>query len=129
MVFLSTHNNKTKQNQPQNPQKGAVYPLPALQALADVVATHPRLLVLSDEIYEYIVYPPAQHHSFAALPGMWPRTLTVNGFSKVAFFCLLLSLFAGLSLSLSRARAARVVIAPHTHSPPPEKKKNPRRTR
>ena len=47
-----------------------------------MVAEHPRLLVLSDEIYEHIVYQPAQHHSFAALPGMWPRTLTVNGFSK-----------------------------------------------
>ena len=47
-----------------------------------MVAEHPRLLVLSDEIYEHIVYQPAQHHSFAALPGMWQRTLTVNGFSK-----------------------------------------------
>lgn len=47
-----------------------------------MVAQHPRLLVLSDEIYEHIIYPPAQHHSFAALPGMWPRTFTVNGFSK-----------------------------------------------
>ena len=43
---------------------------------------HPRLLVLSDEIYEHIMYPPAKHHSFASLPGMWERTLTVNGFSK-----------------------------------------------
>jgi len=55
---------------------------PSLQELAKVVAEHPRLLVLSDEIYEHIVYQPAEHHSFAALPGMWPRTLTVNGFSK-----------------------------------------------
>jgi hypothetical protein len=47
-----------------------------------VVAEHPRLLVLSDEIYEYIVYRPAAHHSFATLPGMHERTLTVNGFSK-----------------------------------------------
>jgi aspartate/glutamate/aspartate-prephenate aminotransferase len=47
-----------------------------------VIRDHPRLLVLSDEIYEYIVYPPAQHHSFGALPGMFERTLTVNGFSK-----------------------------------------------
>jgi aspartate/methionine/tyrosine aminotransferase len=47
------------------------------------VASHPRLLVLSDEIYEAITYPPASHHSFAGLPGMWGRTLTVNGFSKV----------------------------------------------
>ena len=47
-----------------------------------MVAEHPRLLVLSDEIYEHILYPPARHHSFGALPGMWDRTLTVNGFSK-----------------------------------------------
>ena len=54
----------------------------ATQALAEVVAEHPRLLVLADEIYEHIIYPPARHHSFAGLPGMWGRTLTVNGFSK-----------------------------------------------
>ena len=53
-----------------------------MQELAEVVSEHPRLLVLSDEIYEHIVYQPARHHSFGALPGMWPRTLTVNGFSK-----------------------------------------------
>lgn len=66
---------------PSNPT-GAVYPLERLEALSRVVAKHPRLLVLSDEIYEHIVYPPAEHHSFAALPGMFERTLTVNGFSK-----------------------------------------------
>ena len=52
------------------------------QAIAEVVRQHPRLLVLSDEIYEHIVYSPGVHHSFAGLPGMWSRTLTVNGFSK-----------------------------------------------
>ena len=57
-------------------------PWPLTQELAAVVAEHPRLMVLSDEIYEHIIYAPARHHSFAALPGMWPRTLTVNGFSK-----------------------------------------------
>eukprot|EP00878_Enallax_costatus_P027045 GHUV01029077.1.p1 GENE.GHUV01029077.1~~GHUV01029077.1.p1 ORF type:complete len:426 (+),score=84.05 GHUV01029077.1:51-1328(+) len=66
---------------PSNPT-GAVYSLEQLQAIAEVVSRHPRLLVMSDEIYESICYPPAQHHSFAALPGMWERTLTVNGFSK-----------------------------------------------
>jgi aspartate/glutamate/aspartate-prephenate aminotransferase len=66
---------------PSNPT-GAVYPLEALRAIAAVVARHPRLLVMSDEIYEHIIYPPAQHHSFGTLPGMWERTLTVNGFSK-----------------------------------------------
>ena len=53
-----------------------------LEAIAEVVAEHPRLLVLSDEIYEHIIYEPAQHHSFAAISGMYERTMTVNGFSK-----------------------------------------------
>lgn len=44
------------------------------------------LQVLSDEIYEHIIYAPATHTSFASLPGMWDRTLTVNGFSKVHVF-------------------------------------------
>lgn len=42
--------------------------------------------VISDEIYENIIYAPATHTSFAALPGMWDRTLTVNGFSKVSLY-------------------------------------------
>ena len=42
--------------------------------------------VISDEIYEHIIYAPATHTSFASLPGMWDRTLTVNGFSKVSLW-------------------------------------------
>ena len=67
---------------PSNPT-GSVYTLERLEAIAEIVAKHPRLLVVSDEIYEHIIYEPAKHYSFAALPGMWERTLTVNGFSKV----------------------------------------------
>lgn len=67
---------------PSNPT-GSVYPKKLLEEIADLVRKHPRLLVLSDEIYEHIIYPPAKHTSFASLPGMWDRTLTVNGFSKV----------------------------------------------
>ena len=66
---------------PSNPS-GAVYPRGRLEELAAVVARHPRLLVLSDEIYEYICYPTAEHVAFGSLPGMKERTLTVNGFSK-----------------------------------------------
>nr|CAD1832806.1 unnamed protein product [Ananas comosus var. bracteatus] len=58
---------------PSNPT-GSVYPKELLEEIADIV--------LSDEIYEHIIYPPAKHTSFASLPGMWERTLTVNGFSK-----------------------------------------------
>lgn len=66
---------------PSNPT-GSVYPKELLEQIAKIVAQHPRLLVLSDEIYEHIIYAPATHTSFASLPGMWGRTLTVNGFSK-----------------------------------------------
>ncbi|XP_039122932.1 LOW QUALITY PROTEIN: bifunctional aspartate aminotransferase and glutamate/aspartate-prephenate aminotransferase [Dioscorea cayenensis subsp. rotundata] len=66
---------------PSNPT-GSVYPKELLDQIADIVRKHPRLLVLSDEIYEHIIYQPAKHTSFASLPGMWERTLTVNGFSK-----------------------------------------------
>nr|BAB86539.1 putative aspartate aminotransferase [Oryza sativa Japonica Group] len=66
---------------PSNPT-GSVYPKELLEEIADIVKKYPRLLVLSDEIYEHIIYQPAKHTSFASLPGMWDRTLTVNGFSK-----------------------------------------------
>ncbi|KAJ0972040.1 hypothetical protein J5N97_019999 [Dioscorea zingiberensis] len=66
---------------PSNPT-GSVYPKELLEEIADIVREHPRLLVLSDEIYEHIIYHPAKHTSFASLPGMWERTFTVNGFSK-----------------------------------------------
>lgn len=66
---------------PSNPS-GAVYSGSELGAIADVVREHPRLLVVADEIYEHIMYPPHKHVSFAALPQMWERTFTVNGMSK-----------------------------------------------
>ncbi|KMZ68977.1 Bifunctional aspartate aminotransferase and glutamate/aspartate-prephenateaminotransferase [Zostera marina] len=66
---------------PSNPT-GSVYPKELLEKIADLVRNYPRLLVISDEIYEHIIYPPAKHTSFASFPGMWERTLTVNGFSK-----------------------------------------------
>ncbi|MEK7862590.1 MAG: aminotransferase class I/II-fold pyridoxal phosphate-dependent enzyme, partial [Chloroflexota bacterium] len=41
------------------------------------------LFVMSDEIYEKLVFDGHKHHSIASFPGMWERTLTVNGFSKI----------------------------------------------
>ncbi|MBL8908490.1 MAG: pyridoxal phosphate-dependent aminotransferase [Rhizobiales bacterium] len=67
-------------NSPNNPT-GAVWTKAELQALADVVSQHPRLMVLSDEMYEYIIFE-GEAISFGALPGMLERTITVNGFSK-----------------------------------------------
>jgi aminotransferase len=60
---------------------GAVQPRADLERIADLAIKH-DLLVVSDELYEKIIFGPAQHFSIASLPGMWERTLTVNGFSK-----------------------------------------------
>ena len=67
-------------NSPSNPS-GAVWTRDELQALADLVQSHPRCLVMSDEIYEYIWFED-QPLSMAALPGMYERTITINGMSK-----------------------------------------------
>ncbi len=65
---------------PCNPS-GAVYTKDELEALAAVVRKHPRMMVMSDEIYEYIIFGKP-HVSFGALEGMRDRTITINGFSK-----------------------------------------------
>ncbi|MCA3556587.1 pyridoxal phosphate-dependent aminotransferase [Aestuariivirga sp.] len=67
-------------NSPSNPS-GAVWSKAELDELAAVVRQHPRLMVMSDEIYEYIIFD-GEMQSFGALPGMRERTITVNGFSK-----------------------------------------------
>ena len=67
-------------NSPANPT-GAVWSRAELEALAEVVRKHPRLMVLSDEIYEYILFD-GQMVSFGTLPDMAERTITLNGFSK-----------------------------------------------
>jgi aspartate/methionine/tyrosine aminotransferase len=68
-------------NTPHNPT-GVVFAREHLQHLADFAETH-DLLVLSDEIYERMVYEGARHISPASFAGMQGRTLTINGFSKV----------------------------------------------
>jgi aspartate aminotransferase len=65
---------------PCNPS-GSVLEREELLALAEVVRAHPNVNVISDEIYEHIVFE-GQHVSFASLPGMYDRTATVNGLSK-----------------------------------------------
>ncbi len=64
---------------PCNPT-GAVFNQSELEAIADVAKKH-DLLVISDEIYEHINYE-GKHFSIASIPGMFERTVTVNGFAK-----------------------------------------------
>ena len=69
-------------NSPCNPT-GAVYSAAELRALGDVLRAHPRVVVLSDEIYEHIQWTGSALASFAAVcPELYDRTLTVNGMSK-----------------------------------------------
>lgn len=67
-------------NSPSNPT-GAVYSREQMEALAAVLRRHPHVLVVSDEIYEDVVFD-ARHVSFGTLGGMADRTATVSGFSK-----------------------------------------------
>ena len=67
---------------PGNPS-GAVYSLADLQALGAVLARHPHVLILSDEIYEHIVFDGRAFVSFGkACPELRDRTLIVNGVAK-----------------------------------------------
>ena len=65
---------------PNNPT-GGIMERADLEALAQVVREK-DLLVINDEIYAELTYGDLVHVSFASLPGMWERTLTLNGFSK-----------------------------------------------
>ena len=68
-------------NSPCNPT-GSVYNQEELEALAKVLHQHPNIFILSDEIYEYINFTSIPHTSFAAIEGMYERTITINGLSK-----------------------------------------------
>lgn len=69
-------------NTPGNPT-GRVMAKDELLALADVLRRHPQMLVMSDEIYEYLLAEGHSHHSLAALaPDLRDRCFTVNGFAK-----------------------------------------------
>lgn len=70
---------------PSNPT-GGVHNKKRLEELAEVLASHPKIAILADEIYERLVYNDSEedkHVSFASIsPEMYKRTMTINGFSK-----------------------------------------------
>lgn len=69
-------------NNPNNPS-GAVLDLERLTAIAEVLRRHPQVWVLSDDIYEHLVYDGRVFHSILDVaPELKDRTLVVNGFSK-----------------------------------------------
>jgi aspartate aminotransferase len=69
-------------NAPNNPS-GAVYSRQELRALADVLIRHPHVWVLSDDIYEHVLFDGREFCTMAQVaPELKERTLTVNGVSK-----------------------------------------------
>ena len=67
-------------NSPNNPS-GSVYNEHELRQIGKMLMDYPKIFVLSDEIYEHINYG-VKHFSFASIPGMYDRTITVNGVAK-----------------------------------------------
>lgn len=69
-------------NSPSNPT-GKAYAAGELAALGEVLAEHPKVIVVSDEIYEHIYWAESPFTSFGqACPGLSERTVLVNGVSK-----------------------------------------------
>ena len=67
-------------NSPNNPS-GSIYSEEEYRALAKVLENHPKIYILSDEIYEHINYGD-KFFSFANIESMYDRTITVNGLAK-----------------------------------------------
>ena len=67
-------------NSPNNPS-GSVYSEDELIELSKILEKYPNIFILSDEIYEHINYG-IPHFSFAKIPSMYNRTITVNGLAK-----------------------------------------------
>ncbi|MCM0021926.1 MAG: aspartate transaminase [Tagaea sp.] len=69
-------------NSPSNPT-GAAYTKADLKALADVLLKHPHVWVMTDDMYEHLVYDDFEFATIAQVePKLYDRTLTVNGVSK-----------------------------------------------
>ena len=69
-------------NSPSNPT-GAAYTRAELEALAEVLRRHPHVWVLTDDMYEHLVYGDFEYTTIAQVaPDLIDRTLTVNGVSK-----------------------------------------------
>jgi aspartate aminotransferase len=69
-------------NSPSNPS-GAAYLREELKALTDVLVRHPHVMVLTDDIYEHLVYGNYVFTTAAQIePSLYDRTLTMNGVSK-----------------------------------------------
>jgi aspartate aminotransferase len=69
-------------NAPSNPS-GAAYSAAEIRAIADVLSKHPHVWVMTDDMYEHILYTDEPYATMAQVePALYDRTLTINGVSK-----------------------------------------------
>ncbi len=69
-------------NSPSNPT-GTVYTPKELKTLAEVLMKHPHVFIMTDDMYEFLIYDDAKFSTIAAIePRLYERTLTLNGLSK-----------------------------------------------
>jgi len=69
-------------NSPSNPT-GAAYTEEEIKALTDILLKHPHVMVMTDDIYEHLTYGDFKFKALAEVePGLYDRTLTINGVSK-----------------------------------------------
>lgn len=79
----SKFSSKTKAivfNNPNNPV-GKVYKMDEIEMIAELCKKH-DVVCISDEVYEWMIYPDNKHIKIATLPGMWDRTITVGSAGK-----------------------------------------------
>ncbi len=68
-------------NSPSNPC-GTMYSPAELKALAEVLKRHEQITIITDEIYEKLIYTDVKHFSLGSIPELAHRTVTINGLSK-----------------------------------------------
>eukprot|EP00743_Colponemidia_sp_Colp-15_P002954 GILK01003195.1.p1 GENE.GILK01003195.1~~GILK01003195.1.p1 ORF type:complete len:438 (+),score=63.17 GILK01003195.1:40-1314(+) len=87
-VLRGSFNNRTRAiivNTPHNPT-GKIFNSSELQMICDLVQSHPDVVAISDEVYEYLIYDGHAHVRLCTLPGMWDRTITISSAGKT-FSC------------------------------------------
>ncbi|KAF1332743.1 Kynurenine-oxoglutarate transaminase, partial [Globisporangium splendens] len=72
-------------NTPHNPT-GKVFSKHELEQIAEVLKKHPHVLILSDEVYEFMAYDGLQHERIASFPGLFDRTISLFSAGKT-FSC------------------------------------------
>jgi aspartate aminotransferase len=93
-------------NSPSNPT-GAAYTRAEIKALTDVLLEHPHVWVMTDDMYEHLVYDGFEFSTPAQVePGLYDRTLTINGVSKAYCMTGWRIGYAGGPVELIKAMAA-----------------------